>query len=818
VKARRDQSAPSKHLRARAERLLHKTRRDIAQMPVEDVQKVVHELQVHQIELEMQNGELRRVQADLETSRDRFAMLYDSAPVGFLTLDTQSVIHENNLAATRLLNLGRTKLSGQKLTHFVAPASQDTLYLHRRQVFSTGDKQICELRMLKTDGTKFIARLETVVERAEQGRPRRCLVMLSDITQEKQAEHRLAANLAISRILAESPSLGDATPKILQTIGETLGWELGAAWTVDSDANVLRCLKVWHDAAAKVNKFESVWYNRTFSPDIGLPGRVWTGLKPAWIPDVTKDKNFPRAPVAAAEGLHAAFAFPILFGGRFLAVMEFFSHEIRQPDDALLEMFRSVGSQIGQFLERKRAEGALQESEARKGAILESAPDGIMTIDQQGRVTEFNPSAERIFGYRREEILGQEMAEVIIPPALRERHRRGLAHYLATGEGPVLGKRIELTALRRDGTEFPVELSLTRIACEGPPVFTGFVRDITERKRAAMAVSHLAAIVESSADSIVGETLDGTIVSWNLAAQRIYGYTGEEVIGRSIGILVPPDPAEERPRFLESVGRGERIEHYETVHLRKDGRQIPVSLTISPITDVTGQITGVSTISRDITERKRVEQHLQAALQEKEVLLQEVHHRVKNNLQVVSSLLNLQSNTVQDAQTREAFRESRDRIKSMALIHEKLYQSTDLARIEFSEYLRDLLVELFRSYGPKASAIRLQVEAPPVRLDLNTAVPVGLILNELVSNCLKHAFPGGKSGLVRIELQTEQATQFRLAVRDNGVGFPPDFDLGNIPTLGLRLVRILISQLGGALVIQRSGEWTECLVAFKNPQ
>ncbi|PYI87115.1 MAG: hypothetical protein DME26_07170 [Verrucomicrobia bacterium] len=243
---------------------------------------------------------------------------------------------------------------------------------------------------------------------------------------------------------------------------------------------------------------------------------------------------------------------------------------------------------------------------------------------------------------------------------------------------------------------------------------------------------------------------------------------------------------------------------------------MPVSLTISPITDVTGQITGVSTISRDITERKRVEQHLQAALQEKEVLIQEVHHRVKNNLQVVSSLLNLQSNTVQDAQTREAFRESRDRIKSMALIHEKLYQSTDLARIEFSEYLRDLLVELFRSYGPKASAIRLQVEAPPVRLDLNTAVPVGLILNELVSNCLKHAFPGGKSGLVRIELQTEQATQFRLAVRDNGVGFPPDFDLGNIPTLGLRLVRILISQLGGALVIQRSGEWTECLVAFKN--
>jgi signal transduction histidine kinase/integral membrane sensor domain MASE1/CheY-like chemotaxis protein len=169
-------------------------------------------------------------------------------------------------------------------------------------------------------------------------------------------ERRLAANLAITRILAESPALSDATSRILQRVGETLGWQMGAMWTPDSEAKVLRCLNVWHAPFARVEKFEAVSLERTFAPGVGLPGRVWTGLKPLWIPDVTKDENFPRAPYAVSVGLHSAFAFPIMFGDRFLGVMEFFSHEIRKPDDALLATLGSVGNQIGQFIERKRGE------------------------------------------------------------------------------------------------------------------------------------------------------------------------------------------------------------------------------------------------------------------------------------------------------------------------------------------------------------------------------------------------------------------------------------------------------------------------------
>src|SRR5712692_4365447 len=182
------------------------------------------------------------------------------------------------------------------------------------------------------------------------------LSLAAIITERKQASRDLSGSLSVTRILAESPALTDALPRILQGICNTFGWEVGAMWMLDTGAGVLRCLKVWPSEGPKGSKFEATTYERTFSSGVGLPGRVWKTLKPAWIPDVTKDDNFPRAPGAAAAGLHAAFGFPILSGENFLGVMEFFSHEIREPDETLLATFQGIGSQIGQFIERKQSE------------------------------------------------------------------------------------------------------------------------------------------------------------------------------------------------------------------------------------------------------------------------------------------------------------------------------------------------------------------------------------------------------------------------------------------------------------------------------
>ena len=195
-------------------------------------------------------------------------------------------------------------------------------------------------------------------------------------------ERRLAANLAVTRILAESPALNDATGRILKTIGESLNWEVGVIWTPDARGRELRCLSVWHASGAKVEGFEAITRERTFGRGVGLPGRVWQNLKPVWIRDVAGDDNFPRAPFAVADGLHAGFAFPIMFGEKFLGVIEFFSHEIRRPDRALLAMFGSVGNQIGQFIIRKRAEEEREELLRREHVARAEAEAANRTKDE----------------------------------------------------------------------------------------------------------------------------------------------------------------------------------------------------------------------------------------------------------------------------------------------------------------------------------------------------------------------------------------------------------------------------------------------------
>jgi PAS domain S-box-containing protein len=301
---------------------------------------------------------------------------------------------------------------------------------------------------------------------------------------------RLRAQYEIVRALAASSSLTEAAPKILHSIGDSLGWDVGGLWVVAEESNVLRCVDMWQSEAAAADEFVQMSLERPMAKGEGLPGRVWASGKPAWIVDVVSDMNFPRAPAARAVGLHAGFAFPIVYMGRVLAVAEFFGHEALLPDTDVLEMMGAVGIQVGQFVEQKRTEEEIRKSEARKASILESAMDCVIVMDHRGRIVEFNPAAEVAFGYSRDQVVG-ELLEIIIPERLRERHRRGLQQYLETGRGPIIGNRIELAGLRADGTEFPIELAVTAVPLDGPPLFTAYLRDITERRTAERDREHL---------------------------------------------------------------------------------------------------------------------------------------------------------------------------------------------------------------------------------------------------------------------------------------------------------------------------------------
>ena len=257
--------------------------------------------------------------------------------------------------------------------------------------------------------------------------------------------------------------------------------------------------------------------------------------------------------------------------------------------------------------ERNKAGSPARTLEALSRTFLDSALDCIITMDATGRVREFNPAAERVFGFTRAEVVGKELADLIIPPRLRERHRQGLAHYLKTGEGPLLGRLIEIAALRRDGAEILVALAINATEIDGSPIFTAYLRDITEQKRAEEANRRLAAIIESSGDAIISIDLDERITSWNKEAERLFGYTAAEIIGKPITVLVPPDRQNEELGIMERIRRGERIIRYETVHGRKDGTPLDISLAVSPINDESGHVIGASKIARDITERVRTD-------------------------------------------------------------------------------------------------------------------------------------------------------------------------------------------------------------------
>jgi len=313
------------------------------------------------------------------------------------------------------------------------------------------------------------------------------VVTFHDVTERRRAERRLAAQHAATSVLSSGTTLEEIAGPFLEAVCCALGWEAGTILSVDDSAGVLRTVEAWH-LPGVAETFVTQTLRSAFRPGVGIAGRAWKTGAPVVIGDMEVETSLPRFGAAAADGLHAAVAVPITSGRRILGVLEILRRG-RQPADAdLIQVMTAIGGQLGQFTERSRAEIAVRAGEARKVAMLESSLDCIVSIDDRGLVTEFNPAAEQTFGWRRSEVLGRLMADFIIPLDLRQDHHRGFDNYLRTGEGPVVGRRVELRARRRNGQEFPIELAVTRISTDGPPAFTAYIRDITDRQQAAHAL------------------------------------------------------------------------------------------------------------------------------------------------------------------------------------------------------------------------------------------------------------------------------------------------------------------------------------------
>ena len=329
------------------------------------------------------------------------------------------------------------------------------------------------------------------------------LLLSAATTERRVLERRRAAAYAAGSAIAGSTSLEQAAPRLLSAVCANLNWQAGGLWVRDAAIDRLRCVATWPDGGGRASAFLTMTKNTTFAIGVGLPGRVWATGAPAWIEDVVDDANFPRAAAARESGLHGGFAFPIRRHEEFLGVVEFFSEAVASVDHDLLSTMTGIGNQIGEFVSRSQIEATVAGEQTRTRAILETALDAIISMNQHGHITEFNRAAEKMFGYSRDEAIGHDLAELIIPGGMRAGHRAGLAAYLQTGTGPFIDSRVETTAVRADGHEFPVEVSITRVATV-PPLFTGFVRDVTnrvtaERERTGLLEAELAARREAEA-------------------------------------------------------------------------------------------------------------------------------------------------------------------------------------------------------------------------------------------------------------------------------------------------------------------------------
>jgi PAS domain S-box-containing protein len=533
----------------------------------------------------------------------------------------------------------------------------------------------------------------------------------------------------VTRTLAESSTPGQALPPVLESLCRRSDWALALFWLLDRHDEALRVHEAWHEDDPAVAAFVALNEERSLPHNEALPGQTWAAAEPIWVSQRGPDRGLlTEREGAIASGFRGALGVPVPRDGRVMGVIELFGRTGKQPSPAKVRDMANVAAQLGQFMGRKEIEEAVLVSERLKSAVVESALDGIITMDHEGVVLEFNPAAERIFGYRRSHAVGKPLAELIIPPLLRKAHRSELERFVSEGASPILNRRLELPAMRAGGREIPVELTVTAVQTgTGPPVFVGFVRDlsaqkkteiemrraqelhklmlnnaqdlislmdpmgrivyaspshrrilgyepqemegmslvdlvhpddadlvaegiaenatggsrgfgseirlrhrdghwvtiegvstmivrdgelplilnnardVSERRQSEETLRHLAAIVETSQDAIFTKSMDGTVLTWNPGAERLYGYRAAEIVGRSVEVLVPTERRGELTDILSQLQSGKRIEHYETVRVRKDGTRVAISLSVSPIVDRQGRVTACSAIARDIS-------------------------------------------------------------------------------------------------------------------------------------------------------------------------------------------------------------------------
>ena len=704
-------------------------------------------------------------------SEDRqYRKIFEFSPQVLWVVDRKNVVLDVNKRVYDWLGYKPKEVVGKNFLQltFLSEESKITMKGELAKVFRADDIPPCEVEFDTKAGERRVGRIFTIPVRDKRRDRTEILVMAFDITERKKAEQALRESEELFRSIVEN-----------------------------SHAGIMIV-----DDSYRVTYINGQGCRITGYPQKEIIGQDFRKFLDEESQKLVIDRYIRRQ---RGEKVPSRYEFNVVRKDGEKRRVEISSTVIKDKSGQVQTV-----AQILDITERKQAEEALKQSIKDYQELFENAHDAILVFTPEKEIIlDVNPSACELYGFSREEFIGMSLESLSknIPQGKRritETLKRGVYH------------NFETVHYRKDGSEILLEINAAVVNYKGQKAVLSVHRDITKRKKAEERLrvekAYLDRLFESAQEGIVMSDPDGKVIRVNSEFKRLFGYKQKEVLGRNVDeLVVPKRYIKNGISITNKVAAGENV-RFEAVRQRKDGKLMDVSVLGSPIV-ADGKVVAIYAIYRDITERKRAEEKIRSALNEREVMLREIHHRVKNNMQIISSLLRLQSRQIKSKKTLDLFNVGQNRIRSMALIHETLYQSSDLAKIDFSDYIKRLTTHLLSTHRAGMELIRMKLDVRDVCLDINRAIPCGLIINELVSNSLRHAFPADQKGDVQVTMKANQQGKYSLVVNDTGIGFPEDVDFQKTETLGMQLVIDLVNQLGGTIKLKRE-KGTKFRIAF----